>query len=313
MTPTALNNPIYQDETAARRHFEKIRWPEGPVCFHCGCMEHVRPLEGQSMGDGWWYCGDCKNKFTCRQGTLLERSHVPIHKWLLAMRLMASSKKGISAHQLHRTIGVTYKTAWFLAHRIREAMGDSNPTAMGGWNDPLEVDETFIGSSGYVYHNEGGWKMKRGLGDKMKVVTLVERGGRARSIKVDTLDIQTIGKILSENADPESILVTDEAVHYRIPGKAFKDHQSVNHSKGQYVEGFVTTNTVEGFFSIFKRGMKGVYQHCADHHLQRYLNEFDFRYSNRAKLGVDDGERTTRAVKGVVGKRLTYRRTDSAA
>ncbi len=242
-------------------------------------------------------------------GTVFERSHVPLHKWVAATHLLAASKKGMSAHQMHRMLGVTYKTAWFMAHRIREAMIDTDPTPLGGKGEIVEADETFIGPSGAKFVNDKGWQTKRGTGDKLKVVTLVERGGRARSVKVDNLDRETVRNILVRNTDRNSTLMTDEANHYKKPGKEFKRHFSVNHSKGEYANGFVSTNTVEGYFGIFKRGMKGVYQHCGEQHLQRYLTEFDFRYSNRAALDVDDNERARKALKGISGKRLTYRRT----
>jgi hypothetical protein len=213
---------------------------------------------------------------------------------------MASSKKGISAHQLHRTLGITYKSAWFLAHRIREAMTDSAPTSMGGEGQTIEADETYIGT-------RKGIKKSRGGAHKMKVLSLVERNGRARTFHIETADKRTIRTILVTNADRKSTLNTDEAGWYVVAGKEFAKHESVNHSAEEYVRGTTHTNTIEGFFSIFKRGMKGVYQHCSEKHLQRYLNEFDFRYSNRIALGVDDFERTVRAIKGAEGKRLTYR------
>jgi transposase-like protein len=307
-TPVELSHPIYHDEDAARSHLEAIRWPNGPVCPYCGSLgETVRALAGESMGKGWYYCGECQKKFTVRVGAVYERSHIPLHKWLLGFRLYASSKKGFSAHQLHRTMNITYKSAWFMAHRIREAMNDSDPAPLGGKGKVVEVDETFIGPAKDIYVNERGWMKERGTGTKRKVITLVERGGRARSIKVDDLSAKTIRKVLFENIVLDSRLHTDEAHHYRKPGVEFAAHERVNHSAGEYARGDVTTNTVEGFFSIFKRGMVGIYQHCGEKHLQRYLNEFDFRYSNRVALGIDDAERTTRAIKGASGKRLTYR------
>ena len=229
--------------------------------------------------------------------------------------MYASSKRGFSAHQLHRTLGITYRSAWFMAHRIREAMRDGDPAPLGGKDKVVEADETFIGPAKDIYSNERGWMKERGTASKRKVISLVERGGRSRSIKVEDLSAKTIRKALFENIVVDSRLHTDEAHHYRKPGEEFATHERVNHSAGEYARGDVTTNTVEGFFSIFKRGMHGVYQHCGEQHLQRYLDEFDFRYSNRAALGVDDAERTTRAIKGAEGKRLTYRRTckDTAA
>jgi transposase-like protein len=308
MTPLNLSDPIYHDEEAARKYLEGVRWPSGVVCPFCTLTgEQVRPLNGNSMGPGWYYCEACKDKFTVRTGAVYERSHIPLHKWALGFRLMASSKKGISAHQLHRTLGITYKSAWFMAHRIREAMNEAEPAKLGGEGKVVEVDETFLGTPDAVIV-KGKVQRKRGIATKRKVVSLVERGGRARSIKVEELNLETIAKVLAENVATESALHTDEARHYRKPGKEFAAHETVNHKAGEYARGGVTTNTVEGFFAIFKRGMHGVYQHCGEQHLQRYLNEFDFRYSNRIALGIDDSERTTLAIKGAEGKRLTYRR-----
>jgi transposase-like protein len=308
MTPINLSDPVYHDEDAARKHLEALRWPNGPVCPYCGCItENVRPLNGKSMGPGWYYCGECEKKFTVRVGAVYERSHIPLHKWVLAFRLLASSKKGMSAHQLHRTLGITYKSAWFMAHRIREAMRDDDPSPFGGKDKVVEVDETFFGPAQDVFVNERGWVKERGTHTKMKVLTLVERGGRARSVKVETLTSDELRIAMVTRASRESRLHTDEAQHYKSIGREFAKHEAVNHSEKEYARGDVTTNTVEGFFSIFKRGMVGIYQHCDEKHLQRYLREFDFRYSNRIALGVDDAERTTRAIKGAEGKRLTYR------
>jgi transposase-like protein len=308
MTPTEMSSPVYHDEDAARAHIESIRWPHGVTCPHCGTIKDgIRPLGGNSMGPGWYYCTSCKDKFTVRMGTIYERSHLPLHKWLLAFRLMASSKKGFSAHQLSRTLNVTYKTAWFVAHRIREAMADNDPEPFGGKDQIVEVDETFQGPSDDVFVNGKGWQKKRGTASKRKIVSLVERGGRAKSVKVDDLTAKTLRKVIFSNVVLDSTLCTDEAQHYKEIGKAFTKHESVNHSEGEYARGKASTNHVEGFFSIFKRAMVGTYQHCSEKHLQRYLHEFDFRYSNRSKLGVEDGERTSRAIAGANGKRLTYR------
>ena len=307
-TPLNLTDPIYHDEDAARAHLEVLRWPNGPVCPYCGCQDgEVRALAGGSMGKGWFYCGHCSEKFTVRVGAVYERSHIPLHKWVLAFRLMASSKKGISAHQLHRTLGITYKSAWFMAHRIREAMRDDDPAPLGGKDKVVEADETFLGPARDVFVNNRGWIKERGTHSKMKVLTVVERGGKARSVKVERLTSEELRSFIVQNASRESRLHTDEAQHYKGIGREFASHEAVNHSADEYARGDVTTNTVEGFFSIFKRGMVGVYQHCGEQHLQRYLDEFDFRYSNRVALGVDDAERTTRAIKGAEGKRLTYR------
>lgn len=307
MTPIEMSHPIYNDEEAARKHLEAVRWPSGPICPHCGAVL-PRSLKGNSMGSGWFYCPDCQDKFTVRTGTIWERSHIPLHKWLLASRMMASSKKGVSAHQLHRTLNITYKSAWFLAHRIREAMKDTDPKPLGGEGKVIEADETFHGPGRDVYYNDKGWQKERGTGGKLKILSLVERRGKARSIKAAHLRAADVQKFIFANASTDSELNTDEARHYPRIGKKFAKHEMVTHSKGEYARGSVTTNSAEGFFSIFKRGMMGVYQHCGEQHLQRYLQEFDFRYSNRIKLGVDDAERTTRVLQGAEGKRLTYRR-----
>ncbi|HEY6518866.1 MAG TPA: IS1595 family transposase [Roseiarcus sp.] len=308
-----LSHAIYHDEEAARRYLEETRWPHGPVCPHCGVVDRSRSLGGESMGPGWFYCEACQDKFTVRTGTVYERSHVALHKWLQAFRLLASSKKGISSHQLSRTLGVSYKTAWFISHRIREAMAEYDPAPLGGKDKVVEADETFHGPSDYVFVSGKGWQQKRGTESKRKIMSLVERGGRSISVKVEDLNIKTIKGVLGSNIVLDSTLHTDEAQHYKAPGRSFAKHEAVNHSAGEYARGSVTTNTVEGFFSIFKRGMVGTYQHCGEQHLQRYLFEFDFRYSNRAKLGVDDAMRTERAIKGAVGKRLTYRRLNKRA
>jgi hypothetical protein len=258
------------------------------------------------MGAGWYYCEACKDKFTVRVGTIYERSHIPLHKWLLAFRLMASSKKGISAHQLHRTLNITYKSAWFLCHRIRAAMDDAATSGpLGGEGKTVEADETFLGPA-----------RKELLGGKLitptgtgrhKVMGLVERGGKSRMLKMTRFNAKVVKDTLHKHIDLKSTLNTDQAGHYRRAGYWFTEHESVNHSRGEYVRGKTTTNTIEGVFSIFKRGMIGTYQHCGEQHLQRYLAEFDFRFNNRMALGVDDAERTSRAIKGAEGKRLTYR------
>lgn len=308
--PVNLDHPAYHDEDEARKCLEAIRWPDGVTCPHCSAKEGVRPLAGKSMGAGWYYCEECQDKFTVRVGTVYERSHIKLHKWLLGFRLFAASKKGFSAHQLHRTLNITYKSAWFMAMRIREAMGESpDGGPLGGKDKVVEVDETFIGQPDFIFVNDKGWQKVRGVGTKRKIISLVERGGRARSFKVGNFKPDTIRSVLS-NVSKESRLHTDEAHHYKKPGREFAEHSYVTHCQEEYARGDVTTNTVEGFFSIFKRGMVGVYQHCSEQHLHRYLKEFDFRYSNREALKVDDAERTTRAVKGAVGKRLTYRNPD---
>ena len=302
---TDISNPTFHDEDKARAYLEAQRWPDGPFCPYCGDTESSKPLPPKgSMGKGWYHCRECRRKYTVRVGTLFERSHVKLHKWLLAMHLMCSSKKGMSAHQLHRMLGVTYKTAWFMSHRIREAMRETSPGPLGGSGQIVEVDETFIGidRDKKPKHEKKG----RGYAHKHKVLTLVERGGKALSMVVDNLKAKTLVPILREQIDRETMIMTDEAPQYRKLGEDFAAHRFVSHGTGEYGRGPINTNTIEGFFSIFKRGMKGVYQHCGKQHLHRYVAEFDFRYNHRK---VDDWERTDEAPKGIEGRRLTYRRT----
>ena len=305
---SVLSQPQFHDEAAAFAWVEAALWPQGPVCPHCGGFERISVIKAnpaKKIRAGLKYCGQCRKQFTVRIGTIFEESHLPMTKWLQAIFLMCSSKKGVSSHQLHRTLETTYKTAWFLSHRIREAMrsGELGPFGMGGAT--VEVDETFIGV-------EPGEEVKRGPHSKMKVLSLIEREtGRARSMVFDHLSINDVVPLVEANLHREAHLRTDESNLYVQMGRRFASHESVNHSKDEYVRAndpSVHTNTVEGYFSIFKRGMKGVYQHCGKKHLHRYLAEFDFRYSNRIALGVNDVQRSDAALRGVVGKRLTYRR-----
>jgi transposase-like protein len=301
-----LTDPILTDKDRAREYLERQRWADGVYCPHCGGVDKCRKLEGKSHRPGLYQCGDCRKQFTVTVGTVFERSKVPLNKWLLATFLMASSKKGMSAHQLHRTIGVTYKTAWFMFHRIREAMRDGDLAPMGGGGGTVESDETFIG-------NEPGYKgSRRVYHHKMKVLSLVDRDtGKARSFVVDKLSAHDLMPILKQNIDRETRMMTDQAPWYRKLRADFAGHEHVDHSKDEYARDDVTTNTVEGYFSIFKRGMKGVYQHCGKQHLHRYLAEFDFRYSNRAAKEIDDTTRANMILKNADGKRLTYRRINS--
>jgi transposase-like protein len=306
-----LSAPHFHDEAAAFARVEKVLWPQGPVCHHCGCMGRISaiaPNPEKRVRYGLKRCGDCKQQFTVRMGTIFEESKLPLRIWLQAMHLMCSSKKGVSAHQLHRTLEITYKSAWFLAHRIREAMRSGNLAPFGEDGGIVEVDETFIGVE------PGEPKAKAGGNHKMKVLALVDRTtGEKRSYVLDFINARVIGEIVVANLSREAILMTDEAAHYVKIGEQFAGHGHTHHAAGEYVSRFnplVHTNTVEGSFSIFKRGMRGVYQHCSKKHLHRYLAEFDFRYSNRIALGVDDSARATRALQGVIGKRLTYRRPD---
>jgi len=312
---TDISAPIFRNEDKARAYLEAQRWPDGPYCPFCGQTETVKALPPKgSMGKGWYHCKGCRKKFTVRVGTLYERSHVPLHKWLLATHLLCSSKKGMSAHQLHRMLGVTYKTAWFMAHRIREGMreGPLFDRSMGGPGKVVEADETFLGTQSFEFNSDKGkWTRKTGTGDMKKIVALVERGGPVRSFKVDRVSSKEIRDILVVNVWRQSTLMTDEAMHYRKVGREFSRHWKVNHGRKEYVRGEKYTNTIEGYFSIFKRGMKGVYQYCSERHLERYLAEFDFRYNHRTALGVTDAERAEKALQGIAGKRLTYRRIGS--
>ena len=301
MQKSIIEAKAFQDETAAYAWVEARVWPDGPLCPHCGGVDRIGKLQGKSTRPGVYKCYQCRKPFTVKVGTVFEDSHVPMRFWLQAMYLLCSSKKGISSNQLHRTLGVTLKTAWFMSHRIREAMRVVGMEPMGGDGKTVEADETFIGRL------EGQPKAKAGWGHKNVVLTLVERGGSARSFHVDSTSVAQIAPIVRGNVARETALMSDEGRQYLEVGAEFASHETVNHSQEEYVRGDIHTNTVEGYYSIFKRGMKGIYQHCAEKHLHRYLAEFDFRYSNRVRLGVDDVERTERALKGIVGKRLTYR------
>lgn len=308
-----LQNPIFTDETKAREALEAVRWPNGPVCPHCGSVEQLAKAKGESARPGLHYCLACGEQFTVTVGTVMERSHVPLSKWWLAMHLMGASKKGISAHQLHRMLGVTYKTAWFMCHRIREAMREGSFSPMGGTGKVVEADETYFGKQenpqpspqrkGRPYRSKSG----KGPAGKRAVVALVERGGSVRSFHPATADGATVGKIVVENIARETRLHTDESRLYGFAQHYFDAHETVKHSAGEYVRGDVHTNTIENYFSVFKRGMRGTYQHCGEKHLHRYLAEFDFRYNNRSGLGVDDAERVAKIAKGIEGKRITYR------
>lgn len=303
-----LNLPHFHNEEAAYVFIEAHVWPQGRVCPHCGSMERSGPLKGKSTRIGVYKCYDCRKPFTVKVGTIFESSHVKLHIWLQAIFLIVSSKKGISSNQLHRTLGVTLKTAWFMGHRIREAMRQGGFASFGGNGRVVEVDETFIGNDRTIKPHRS--KKGRGYAHKHKVLSLIDREtGQARSIVVEDLKSKTLIPILQENISLESRIMTDEAGQYHHLKRYFADHGIVHHAKEEWVsdnDPSVHTNTIEGFFSIFKRGMKGVYQHCGKEHLHRYMAEFDFRYNNRVALGVSDTERTEKALQGVKGRRLTY-------
>lgn len=311
---SVLSRPHFYDEKAAFEHVESILWPEGPVCPHCGNVDKHYKLDGVRSKPskknpegierhGLYKCAECRKQFTVRIGTIFEESKLPLHKWLQAIHLICSSKKGISSNQLHRTLEITLKSAWFLSHRIREAMRNDDFSPMGGAGGIVEIDETFIGKRDV--HRGRKLKSQSGAWNKVPVLTLVSRTGEARSFHVDRANRANILPIVRKNLDNEARVVTDDSGVYRDLDREYT-HAFVVHSKGEYGRGEITTNTVEGYFSIFKRGMKGVYQHCKEKHLHRYLAEFDFRYNNRIRLGVDDSERALRTLVGVKGKRLTY-------
>ncbi|MEJ0065483.1 MAG: IS1595 family transposase [Caulobacteraceae bacterium] len=313
-----LHRPHFHDEAAAFEYVEAALWPQGPVCPHCGCMGRISvlaPFAGSkskkhpegALRVGVKFCGDCRKQFTVRVGTIFEESKLPMTKWLQAIFLMVSSKKGVSSHQLMRTLETTYKTAWFLSHRVREAMREGDLAPFGSGGGDVEVDETYIGV-------EPGTQNRTGGVDKMKVLRLIDRTtGRSRSMVLDNVNTRTIAEAVSANLAQEARLITDQATYYKRVGATFAAHVTVNHSVKEYVSKLdpsVHTNTIEGSFSIFKRGMRGVYQHCAKKHLHRYLAEFDFRYSHRVALGIGDEERAGIALDGFRGRRLTYRGPD---
>ncbi len=301
-----LSAPHFHDEQAAHDYIEARVWANGRVCPHCGVIEKSGKLAGKSTRVGLYKCYACRKPFTVKVGTVFESSHVKLHLWLQAIYLMAASKKGISANQLHRTLGVTLKTAWFMSHRIREAMRSGDLSPMGSGGGIVEIDETFIGAKADARYIGPGYAHKNA------VLTLVDRSGSSRSFHIDRADKANIWPIINANLDKEARVVTDDAGYYRTLNTQYT-HAFVRHAKGEYSKGEITTNNVEGYFSIFKRGMRGIYQHCSEKHLHRYLAEFDFRYSNRKSNGYTDTERAEAAVMGIVGKRLTYRGTNSKA
>lgn len=306
-----ITDPIFQNETLAREHLEAVRWPNGPYCAHCGSFNVMR-LEGDGHRVGLLQCRDCRKQFSVTVGTVFERSHLPLHKWLLASHLMAASKKGISAHQLHRMLGISYKSAWFMCHRIREAMTDPNAGPLGGEGKIVEADETYHGKAENAAavvkrYTKGG---KSGPGGKRPIVALVERDGAARAFHMPKVTAKNVGEVLAKHADAKSRLHTDESRLYPPSAEMFAQHETVRHSAKEYARGDVNTNSVEGFFGLFKRGMTGAFHHCGEQHLQRYLDEFSFRWSHRK---TPDSARAARILKGAEGKRLTYRRINGAA
>jgi transposase-like protein len=297
-----LTNPVYSSPEKAREHLEALHWPDGPVCPRCESMKATK-IGGTTARPGLYMCNDCRRQFTVTVGTIMEDSKIPLNKWLMAYALLNGSKKGISAHQLHRSLGITYKSAWFLAHRIRETMKDDG-SPLGGPGKVVESDEAFVGGS----------KKKR-LSGKVapmkKVVTLVERDGRARSFHVANIHAGNVRAALVTNIDRRSTLMTDDARFYWAIGREFAGHGTTLHSNREFAKvGGVHSNTAENFFSILKRGVVGTYHHWSPAHMHRYLAEFDFRYSHKS---ITDGERTAIALCNARGKRLYYRRPSSLA
>lgn len=306
-----LTNPIFTDEDKARDYLESVRWANGAICPHCGGVDNVTRLQGESTRAGLHQCNDCSGHFTVTVGTLYERSHIPLHKWMLATHLMCASKKGISSLQLSRMLGITYKSAWFMTHRIRESMVTTPTGALGSGGGTVEADETYWGNSP---RSKAAIASKRTqtVNDKQKIVALVERHGGVRAFHVASVNGATLKSVLHGNIAKDAHLMTDDWHAYRKIGRHFASHETVNHSKKEFARGHVTTNTVEGFFSILKRGLIGTFHHVAPKHLDRYVTEFTFRYNTRTSLGYTDAQRAELALKGISGKRLTYRRTQGA-
>lgn len=300
MSHPALSVPYFHDEEAAFSFIESRVWPHGPACPRCGTLERIGKLAGKSTRQGVYKCYECRKPFTVRIGTIFEDSHAPLHLWLQAIFLVAASKKGISANQLHRTLGVTLKTAWFMGHRIRFAMAQSPKGLMGSGGGTVEVDETYIGS-------KKGVKKRAGHGHKQTMFALVQRGGKLHSSHILSAKATDGMKEALTVLSTEANVMTDNARWYRKIMAPYASHEIVDHSKGEYVRGNVHTNTIEGVFSVFKRGMIGTYQHCSEDHLHRYLSEFDFRYNHRVALKIDDAQRAEQMLQGTVGKRLTYK------
>jgi transposase-like protein len=309
MTTINLTNPIFHDEDKAREYLETQRWPDGVACPFCGGLDAVSPLKSEAHGPGWYHCNDCRKLFTVRVGGVMERSHIALTKWALAFHLMAASKKGVSAKQMERMLDVTYKTAWFMCHRIREAMKrDATTGPLGGEGKTLASDETFVGGKKKNVH-KGRPEPK-----KHAVHALVERGGRVSASHIADVTAKTLRATLENKADRKSKLHTDDSLANLSIGKDFAEHKTVAHTLGEYVskDGTVHTQDVESFFAILKRGVMGSFHSVSEQHLDRYVQEFAFRWNTRSALGIEDTERASRAIKGAAGKRLTYRRPSSA-
>jgi transposase-like protein len=297
-----LQNPIFTDETKAREWLEARVWPHGPICPHCGASnDDITALKGKAHRPGLYQCSQCREQFTVTVKTVFERSKIPLTKWLAALFLLTASKKGVSAHQVHRSLDISYKSAWFLMHRLREALRSDAKGQLGGPGKIVEADETFI-------LNRKDKPVRKGYGHKMAVMSLVERGGPIRSVVLDKVNRPVVENIIRRNVHHDSKLMTDTAGYYRGSRFGIAQHEMVNHDAGEYAYDNVHVNTLENYYSVFKRGMRGTYQHCGEQHLHRYVSEFDFRYNTRAKLGFNDLMRAEKAAEGIKGKRLTYRR-----
>lgn len=320
-----LTHKRFSDLDAAREWLEQQRWPNGPVCPHCGNADSdkITGLKGKKHRPGLYQCAECREQFTVTVGSVMHRSKLPLTKWVAAIHLMASSKKGMSAHQMHRMLGIGYEAAWFMCHRLREAMrlDPAGLPPMGGQGKVVEADETYIGQvdvprprNKYLPPPTRG--RKSGPANKRAIVALVERGAETRLFHVANATSDEVWSILTKHVDRATSLHTDESRLYTSVGARFGEHLTVRHSAKEYVRyedgKTIHSNTVENVFSVFKRGMIGVYRHCAEKHLHRYLSEFEFRYNRRAALGFTDTERAAAIVKGADGRRLTYRRTDEA-
>lgn len=300
-----ITNKIYNDEDAARAHLEEQLWPSGPVCPHCGSFNSTK-LDGKAHRKGLRQCNDCRDQFSITVGTVFERSKIPLHKWTLAAHLMGASKKGVSSKQIQRMLGVTYKTAWFMTMRLREAMRSKYVSPIGGEGKIVESDETFVGGKKKNVH-KGKPEPK-----KHAVHALVERGGEVRVKHVADVTARTLREAIVTQADRKSEIHTDEALVYYYMGKEFEKHRTVNHSQDEYFKDGAGVQSAEAFFALLKRGVFGTFHSISEQHLQRYCDEFAFRWNNRSSLGVEDFDRANQLVKGAAGKRLTYRPTDQA-